>query len=115
MTGRLSVSLPDNHDALSLLTSNAELRILALLSLVYFIWTHSTLATPAPYTLQLNKDSPASSTATLNRPGSPRNFEGKDARKASTPLSTVDKSDFGYIWMSVPKNYRSVKIIGSAR
>lgn len=35
-------------------------------------------------------------------------------RKASIALNTVDKSGFGYIWMSVPKNYRESRDDGMA-
>jgi hypothetical protein len=38
-----------------------------------------------------------------NRPASPRLPEG-NRRQLSPAIST--KRDFGYVWMSVPKNYR---------
>lgn len=81
-----------------------ELRMVASLSTLYFIWAHSSFlptkaldATPIPNV--------------PNRPGSPRQFESRvDARRAAAPLNVVDKSNFGYIWMSVPKNYRCVAL-----
>lgn len=111
MTGKLSVSssLVRCHD-FAHLALLPELRILTCLSTLYFIWTNSRLMTDIYVTKDPNAYSQTTSGA-LNRPESPRSFEGKDTRKTSTPLTSVDKGGLGYIWMSVPKNYRCVRPI----
>ncbi|KAJ3535318.1 hypothetical protein NMY22_g6544 [Coprinellus aureogranulatus] len=86
-----------------------ELRVLAFLSTLYFIWAHSSpISSP-------KESVPSLSSTVLNRPGSPRHFDAKsDARKVAIPLNTINKSGFGYIWMSVPKNYRESRDDGMA-
>ena len=47
------------------------------------------------------------STSSLTRPASPRLADAREPRKHPLP-PTWNKSNFGYVWMSVPKNYRCV-------
>jgi hypothetical protein len=43
------------------------------------------------------------------RPSSPRPLDTRNPRKGI--LLPANKAEFGYIWMTVPKNYRSVHVI----
>ncbi|KAF8199644.1 hypothetical protein BJ912DRAFT_1020220 [Pholiota molesta] len=46
------------------------------------------------------------SASASTRPGSPRPSDGN---KRHAPLPNSNKGDFGYIWMTVPKNYRAAR------
>lgn len=83
-----------------------ELRILVGLSLSYLIWIHTSLVQPAVSSSSSNKKTNISvySTSAQIRPASPRLPENR--RQPLSTASTLNKSDFGYVWMSVPKNYR---------
>ncbi|KAF5326874.1 hypothetical protein D9619_004376 [Psilocybe cf. subviscida] len=85
------MAMEDAHRHLAL-----ELCILCATSILYLIWTQTTLSTRSPPTPKEKSPSPQL------RPTSPR-FP-PDGNKRPPPPS---RSDFGYIWMSVPKNYRS--------
>lgn len=50
---------------------------------------------------------PIASTSSLTRPGSPRLADLREPRKHPLP-PLWNKNNFGYVWMSVPKNYRCV-------
>ncbi|KAJ8474053.1 hypothetical protein ONZ45_g16077 [Pleurotus djamor] len=103
----LRVSNPEISEySSSLLWSSLELWILAIASFVYIIWAHSSVSKNA----SVSKASPSLVSFcplsvrfhyhTLSlRPDS------RDKRN-SVPPSKIRKSDFGFIWMSVPKNYR---------
>jgi hypothetical protein len=68
-------------------------------SLLYFIWTHISRHT---------------STAPLSRPSSPvasqhsssQAPETREGRRSGLSNVSANKSNHGYVWMSVPKNYR---------
>jgi hypothetical protein len=82
----------------------AELQILSAISFLYIIWTHSTLSNVK--NPPLSPQGIVLGTPALfvpNRPASPRLPEG-NRRQPSPAIWT--KRDFGYVWMSVPKNYR---------
>ncbi|EFI27930.1 dolichol kinase [Coprinopsis cinerea okayama7 len=85
-----------------------ELRILAFLSACYIMWTHSELSFTQTPTVNKDQEAPQNLNPTpstsANRSSSPRAFDNKDMRKGS--ISSNVKADSGYIWMSVPKNYR---------
>ncbi|KAF9484335.1 hypothetical protein BDN70DRAFT_910722 [Pholiota conissans] len=80
-----------------------ELRTLSAASSLYLIWIHSTIANAKKTDSKPLSTSTAGTVIASVRPGSPRIPDGK----RHAPLPNWNKSDFGYIWMSVPKNYRS--------
>ncbi|KAF5382069.1 hypothetical protein D9615_004280 [Tricholomella constricta] len=84
-----------------------ELLIFSLAVVLYSLWTHSTLShletvTSSP-TTSVSLLPPSLSSKANSSP--PRPSEGRDSRRNSA-LVTAPKTDFGFIWMSVPKNYR---------
>ncbi|CAA7266925.1 unnamed protein product [Cyclocybe aegerita] len=95
-----SVPIPNTHTWLAI-----ELQVLSSASFVYLIWTHSTLSNnevaPPPHRESVSSTVTA---AYLNntRPASPRLSENPRRQ----PPPPWDTSDFGFVWMSVPKNYR---------
>lgn len=76
-----------------------ELQILSAASLMYIMWTHSTLL--YHHETSKNVQNPKSPLSSLHL----RNSE-TNRRNQVTSLNPNSKSDFGYVWMSVPKNYR---------
>lgn len=82
----------------TLLMPVTELSIVVLLSLFYTIWSHYSttkiISHPAPPAQQPPRES------------SPRSFE---ARRQTTIL--YPKRDFGFVWMTVPKNYRQAHVL----
>jgi hypothetical protein len=89
-------------------TSFPELCCLGSASLFYIIWAHSTLSIPKTNAASLTSLSPISllqPTQTQRRPLSPRLAELREHRRSTPPIQTK-KADFGFIWMSVPKNFR---------
>ncbi|KAG5634009.1 hypothetical protein H0H81_003898, partial [Sphagnurus paluster] len=78
-----------------------ELLIFSLAVVLYSLWTHTTLSNP-----KSAARSPAISVSLLKSTSSPpRLNEGRDSRR-TTAVVTAPKTDFGFIWMTVPKNYR---------
>ncbi|KXN91673.1 Dolichol kinase sec59 [Leucoagaricus sp. SymC.cos] len=80
----------------------AEIYYLCIASCLYFAWIHSNLSkhvTPPP---QFVKEPPQvtrpASPATAGRPASPRILDSREPKRS--------RATFGYVWMSVPKNYR---------
>ena len=73
-----------------------ELSFLVVASLIYIIWAH-TSSSPPHLVSPLPPDTPTHPT---------RSLEGRESRRHSTPPTTTSKNHFGFIWMSVPKNYR---------
>ncbi|KAF8896215.1 hypothetical protein BD779DRAFT_1608537 [Infundibulicybe gibba] len=87
-----------------------ELYYLIIFSLLYTLWAQSTLVSPSdvlppstssPGPMSLPPPSPSNPI----RPLSPRVPETRDQKRNNSTNTTL-KTDFGYIWMSVPKNYR---------
>ncbi|KAF9453468.1 hypothetical protein P691DRAFT_792535 [Macrolepiota fuliginosa MF-IS2] len=83
-----------------------ELYCLCIASCLYFVWIHTTLSkdvAPTPPTPQAAKDPPQitrpASPLAATRPASPRFMENREVKR-------VNRATFGYVWMSVPKNYR---------
>ncbi|KAH9481646.1 Dolichol kinase EVAN [Psilocybe cubensis] len=106
-------SYPEAHVWLAL-----ELRILSAVSSLYMLWVHSTFTftstttntTPTPTTSLKSHTSALSAPSVPLRPASPRLGDasrGGSGRQAAP--TSYDKSDFGYVWMSVPKNYRDCR------
>jgi hypothetical protein len=70
-----------------------------MVSLLYFIWTHISRHT---------------FTASLSRPSSPvasqhsssQASETREGRRNGLSNVLANKTNHGYVWMSVPKNYR---------
>lgn len=90
-----------------------ELLILAGATVFYSIWTHSTFSSPkhaqssSPTAISLLY--PSSSATQQTTPSSPRVHDGREHRRSSTVACIMpQKTDFGFIWMSVPKNYRCI-------
>ncbi|TFK27165.1 dolichol kinase [Coprinopsis marcescibilis] len=81
-----------------------ELRAVSVIAALYYVWAHSSISLRQNTSAKTKEHSPNSSNPSY-RPGSPRHLD-KDPRKTTVPTMTSSKSDFGYIWMSVPKNYR---------
>ncbi|RDB26086.1 Dolichol kinase sec59 [Hypsizygus marmoreus] len=89
-----------------------ELLTLSVVVVLYSLWTHSTLSHPkqnlstsAPSPSLLTPSALSSQSTQQPIPSSPRLADHKELRRNSTPAAS-QKSDFGFIWMSVPKNYR---------
>ncbi|PPR02605.1 hypothetical protein CVT24_002176 [Panaeolus cyanescens] len=82
-----------------------QLVMLSAISTIYFIWMHTSLTRLGRIDVDTKETSPAySMTNSDQRPNSPRPTENKDPRR--NVARPVWKCDFGYVWMSVPKNYR---------
>ncbi|KAF8150767.1 hypothetical protein B0H34DRAFT_801693 [Crassisporium funariophilum] len=80
-----------------------ELQILSFVSFIYLVWTHTTYSS----TIYANTRDPVSILAASSsaRPAFFTPPDGKDSRRQPS-MTGSNKSDFGYVWMSVPKNYR---------
>lgn len=77
-----------------------ELYILVIASLLYTLWTHTSLYNPL-----LPPSSAAPSQR--HRASSQRPAEGRDGRRNGPMTGSIIKKDhFSYVWMTVPKNYR---------
>lgn len=85
--------LLDAHASVTDLIS--ELHLLTGAAVFYILWLVNSITS----TKQPNPSIPA------KRPSSPKMSEGRDSKK-HTPLLLRKKTDFGFVWMSVPKNYR---------
>lgn len=83
-----------------------ELYFLGFSSFLYILWTHSlvtkvSIVPPPPSPL------PSNPSRSL-RPSSPRVPDIRENKRNPPPL-VPKKTDFGFVWMSVPKNYRFVE------
>ncbi|TFY82873.1 hypothetical protein EWM64_g1139 [Hericium alpestre] len=96
VSGKLAAIDPSNASTAWL---SIEIGLLALASLIYIIRIHitSSIITAVP--------TPKSPPAIPLRPASPSLREQK--RSALPPPSIPRKDNFGYVWMTVPKNYRT--------
>ncbi|KIY51824.1 hypothetical protein FISHEDRAFT_36430 [Fistulina hepatica ATCC 64428] len=77
--------------------TSLELHILASASLFYFFWTRSKLSKSIPF-----HDIPNFATSPPSSSGTVRGSSPRDSPRTMPRLG----SDFGFIFMSVPKNYR---------
>ncbi|KAG6850685.1 hypothetical protein H0H93_009843 [Arthromyces matolae] len=81
-----------------------ELLFFSLAVVLYSLWTHSNLTYSQPLTSSpYSSSSSPSPTITRPPPLSPR---AADTKGRNSSLITTPKTDFGFIWMTVPKNYR---------
>ena len=76
-----------------------ELSSLVVVSLLYSIWSHISRHTSPP------SSSIPSSPAASQHSSSPVP-ETRDGRRYGLPNAWANKANHGYVWMSVPKNYR---------
>ncbi|KAH7873464.1 hypothetical protein F5879DRAFT_809358 [Lentinula edodes] len=84
-----------------------ELHCLVGATVLYVLWLSNSLISSKanPFT-SLNVDAAAPS-LTSKRPSSPRIPETRDSNlKKNAPLLLRKRADFGFVWMSVPRNYR---------
>lgn len=87
---------------------SAELGGVILLSIIYLTWTHlSYFSLPKPMAASL----PArlqSRSRNRYRSSSPQVSKTREGRRPTVTFNTfpIRKDDFGYVWMTVPKNYR---------
>lgn len=90
-----------NPSYLSLTISPSELQALSVMAFTYILWTHSScsfIAKPVPNTIALS--------ATPPTPGMLVRPTDVNRRHQVFPSLSSNRSDIGFIWMSVPKNYR---------
>jgi hypothetical protein len=80
-----------------------ELSFLLITSLLYIVGTHISYV-PAPST------DPADHT---NSPASPHSPGRRESRRIDSPNVRTSKDNHGFIWMSVPKNYRCGDLLSS--
>ncbi len=80
-----------------------ELQMLIAISLLYIMWTHSSISLGAA-ALKHQVTSPISISLS---PSVLRPADGRSPRRNSS-WDSSKKSDFAFLWMSVPKNYRCV-------
>ncbi|KAF8802541.1 hypothetical protein BYT27DRAFT_7341419 [Phlegmacium glaucopus] len=102
-----SYSIPDVPFAANANASawrSYELQLLSFASFLYIIWTHTTISYVKNASTPGRDAVPMPSTSSA-RPASPRLVDGRESRKHSSSL-VWNKNNFGYVWMSVPKNYR---------
>jgi hypothetical protein len=78
-----------------------ELYLLSAASFLYIMWAHTT--SPSP--LAPASSSPAVTSVPL-QPPPVKLPEVREPRRHSTPLTAASRNNLGFIWMSVPKNYR---------
>ncbi|KAK0235807.1 hypothetical protein EDD85DRAFT_928699 [Armillaria nabsnona] len=78
-----------------------ELQMLIAISLLYIMWTHSSISLGAA-ALKHQVTSPISISLS---PSVLRPADGRSPRRNSS-WDSSKKSDFAFLWMSVPKNYR---------
>lgn len=89
------------HRVTPLTLCTVELVVLMVLSVSYSIWVHSTLIRHRLSTAPVPPPSPG---AQGSRPS--RLVEMRDAKRGMSALGDNVRDEFGYIWMTVPKNYR---------
>lgn len=90
-----------------------ELYSLIIASFAYIVWAHSSFYSHTATSTPISSSPTPSSPHQFHYPPSPRNPEALErdiSRRSSTIPMAAKKNDFGFIWMSVPKNYRYVLI-----
>lgn len=83
--------------------SFAEIDILVIACIIYVIWSHSAFVKKVP-------TSPPSDVDDVRAP-SPR-IEPRENRRSGGLRSFSNRTHFGFVWMSVPKNFRCVYSAG---
>src|SRR5215510_14807139 len=80
----------------------SEIVTLIIVSFIYTLWTHTSTSTSS--FSPITNPQPSK----LLCPSSPKSQEGRESKRNSNSahLVTPKKAEFGFIWMSVPKNYR---------
>jgi hypothetical protein len=92
-----------------------------IISTLHLIWTHCSLARPLPADTADSAPTPPATTPTsysFPRPAISANASDRHLKKGTHGtlyLPDVPKEEFGYVWMTVPKNYRSVYPCASLR
>ncbi|THV02843.1 hypothetical protein K435DRAFT_748744 [Dendrothele bispora CBS 962.96] len=81
-----------------------ETHTLAGASILYMLWVHNSIISSKSTDTSRPVVQPQNPSVS-RRPGSPRIFDGREQRRTQT-LIPRKKIDFGYVWMTVPKNYR---------
>ena len=75
----------------------SELQALSAVSFAYIIWAHSIFSFNTNAVSEVPVSTAAPTPVALGRP---------DNRRPISPVLLAAKRDFGFVWMSVPKNYR---------
>jgi hypothetical protein len=78
-----------------------ELYAVIIASITYMVWNHSSLARVLPLSSTANPALP-------NSPLTSRPQESRVPRRGTTTISSPIPENRGYVWMTVPKNYRSI-------
>jgi hypothetical protein len=89
--------------------TRAELYLLLLSSYIYIIWTRFTVTPISPPVIPETIESPRSESPRLSD-----SRELREGRKQLPPPPRPIKSTTGFVWMTVPKNYRYVIISPSS-
>ncbi|KAI0370375.1 hypothetical protein BV20DRAFT_995158 [Pilatotrama ljubarskyi] len=83
-----------------------ELALLVIASVIYCTWTRVSWTRVQP-------NQPERPPTPPSRPSSPRHPETRDGRRPTNSLSldnaTARRRDTGFVWMTVPKNYRNAQ------
>jgi hypothetical protein len=77
-----------------------ELYAVIIASFTYMVWNHSSCTRTFPL-------SSTADPASANSPPTPRPQELRLPRRGITAISPPIPENRGYVWMTVPKNYRS--------
>jgi hypothetical protein len=78
-----------------------ELYAIIFASFTYLIWNHSSCVRVTPSSTSIKDSAPP------DPPSNPRLQESRVPRRGTTPISSPVSENRGYVWMTVPKNYRS--------
>ncbi|KAG6373418.1 Fph type histidine kinase [Boletus reticuloceps] len=76
---------------------SSEIDILVVTCIIYVVWSHSSFVKTAP-------TPPPSDVDDAGAP-SPR-IESRESKRTGGPRSSQNRTHFGFVWMSVPKNFR---------
>uniref|UniRef100_A0A0W0F7P5 dolichol kinase n=1 Tax=Moniliophthora roreri TaxID=221103 RepID=A0A0W0F7P5_MONRR len=82
-----------------------ELQCLIGITVLYMLWAHNSLT--SNLSSIPSSEPPDISPTPMRRPASPRISESREQRRSPPSYLSRKKSDFGFVWMSVPKNYRN--------
>lgn len=83
-----------------------ELYAVMFASFTYMVWNHSSCTRIIPL-------SKTADPAPANSPTTSRPQESRVPRRGTTVISPPSPENRGYVWMTVPKNYRSISDDGS--